>query len=220
MLTTLLIHEFKINFRTKEALFSMLSFGIVLMVSFVLSFQISDNKILFFLPGFFWITVLFVSVLGISRMFSHELSFRAITLLASGPVNRGLIFFSKTIIGTVYLAVVEIALLGCIWFFFHISFFNQIYLFFGLILIGNISIMVTSVFISGLTLSSKMSNVLVPLLVFPLLSPVIISLTKSTLGILQNSPFSEIQVWVLLVLTYCVLFTLLGYGLFDYLTEE
>ena len=220
MLTTLLIHEFKINFRTKEALFSMLSFGIVLMVSFVLSFQISDNKILFFLPGFFWITVLFVSVLGISRMFSHELSFRAITLLASGPVNRGLIFFSKTIIGTVYLAVVEIALLGCIWFFFNISFFNQIYLFFGLILIGNISIMVTSVFISGLTLSSKMSNVLVPLLVFPLLSPVIISLTKATLGILQNSPFSEIQVWVLLVLTYCVLFTLLGYGLFDYLTEE
>ena len=97
MLTTLLIHELKINFRTKEALFSMLSFGIVLMVSFVLSFQISDNKILFFLPGFFWITVLFVSVLGISRMFSHELSFRAITLLASGPVNRGMIFFSKTI---------------------------------------------------------------------------------------------------------------------------
>ena len=80
--------------------------------------------------------------------------------------------------------------------------------------------MVTSVFISGLTLSSKMSNVLVPLLLFPLLSPVIISLTKSTLGILQNSPFSEIQVWILLVLTYCVLFTLLGYGLFDYLMEE
>lgn len=220
MFKTLLLHEFKINFRTKEAFFSMLSFGMVLIVSLAFSFNISEEQFVSILPGFFWITVLFVSVLGINRMFSHELTFNAISLLSSAPVDRGMIFFTKTIIGLVYLSIIEGALIILIWFFFHISFLDQPFIVCGLFMLGNLSILVTGVFISGLTLSSRMSNVLVPLLMFPLLSPVIISLTKATQGTLQGLPVSDWQIWILIVSTYSVIFTLLGYGLFDYLMEE
>lgn len=220
MFKTLLWHEFKINFRTKEAFFSMLSFGMVLIVSMSFSFNISEEQFVSILPGFFWITVLFVSVLGMNRMFAHELNFNAISLLSSAPVNRGLVFFTKTIIGLVYLSIVESAIIVLIWLFSHVSFFNQPVIVCGLFMLGNLSILVTGVFISGLTLSSRMSNVLVPLLMFPLLSPVIISLTKATQGSLQGLPVSDWQIWILIVSTYSIVFTLLGYGLFDYLMEE
>ncbi|MDP6685033.1 MAG: heme exporter protein CcmB [Candidatus Marinimicrobia bacterium] len=220
LFNTLLCHEFKINFRTKEAFFSMLSFGMIMIVTFAFSLNISEEQIVSIIPGFFWMTVLFVSVLGINRMFFHELTFNAISLLSSAPVDRGLIFFTKTIIGLVYLSIIESVLIILIWFLFHVSFFNLPVLSFGLLILGNLSILVTGVFISGLTLSSRMSNVLVPLLMFPLLSPVIISLTKATQGLLQGLPITEWEIWILIISTYCVVFALLGYGLFDYLMEE
>jgi heme exporter protein B len=220
MFKLLFLHELKINFRTKEAFFSMISFGLVLSATLAFSIDLSANNYSNLLPGLFWMMILFMSVLGINRMFSHDVDFNAISMVSSAPVNRGMIFLSKTVAGVSLLMIVEFVILPWMGFIFSQSFFTQPLVMCGLISLGNISIITTGVFISGLTLSSRMNNVLVPLLMFPLLAPVLISLTKATQASIQGLPIGEGQIWILILSTYGILFLLLGYGLFDYLLEE
>jgi len=216
----LFLHELKINFRTKEAFFSMISFGLVLSATLAFSIDLSTNNYSHLLPGLFWMMILFMSVLGINRMFSHDVDFNAISMVSSAPVNRGMIFLSKTLAGVFLLMIVESVILPWMGFIFSQSFFIQPLVMCGLISLGNISIITTGVFVSGLTLNSRMNNVLVPLLMFPLLAPVLISLTKATQASIQGLSIVEWQIWILILTTYSFLFLLLGYGLFDYLMED
>jgi len=216
----ILKHELKINFRTKESFYSMLSFGMVLIVALGFTLNTSPEQLIKILPGMFWITVLFISVIGIYRMFAHEMTFNAISLFASSPINRSLILFTKVISGLVYLFIVELVLLGLIKLFFDVFFLDQLFLALGLIFIGNFSILITGVLLSGLTLNSQMKDVLIPILMFPLLSPVIIALTKSTQSLLEGIPIDQWQIWIFVIITYSIVFSILGYGFFDYFMEE
>ena len=67
---------------------------------------------------------------------------------------------------------------------------------------------------------SKLSEILLPLLFFPLVSPVIIAATKISTGVMSNDPFQLWQIWVLIIGSIIVLSGLAGYALFDYLMEE
>jgi heme exporter protein B len=67
---------------------------------------------------------------------------------------------------------------------------------------------------------ARLSEVLLPVLLFPLVSPVIIAATKISGSIMAGDPFSFWQIWLLIVLTVIVIFGLVGYTLFDFIAEE
>ena len=84
----------------------------------------------------------------------------------------------------------------------------------------NLAIMIVANLVSGIAMRSKLSEILLPLLFFPLVSPVIIAATKISTGVMSNDPFQLWQIWVLIIGSIIVLSGLAGYALFDYLMEE
>ena len=89
-----------------------------------------------------------------------------------------------------------------------------------IIIIGDLGIMVIGSLVSGLAMRAKMSEILLPILLFPLVSPVLIGAVKATNGWFQGIPFMNWQFWVLLMITFVLVFALLGYTIFDHITEE
>ena len=65
-----------------------------------------------------------------------------------------------------------------------------------------------------------MREVLIPVLLFPLASPVIIAATKSTVFIFENKPFGEWRIWILILFTFLLTSALLGYLFYDQIVEE
>jgi hypothetical protein len=53
-----------------------------------------------------------------------------------------------------------------------------------------------------------------------LVSPVIIAATKISGSIMVGDPYSFWKIWLLIILTVIVIFGLVGYTLFDFITEE
>jgi len=76
------------------------------------------------------------------------------------------------------------------------------------------------IMISGMGLRTRMGEVLVPVLLFPLLSPVIIAATKSTSAIAMGLPLSKFNFWIMILITFSVVFSLVGYLTFGAISEE
>ena len=86
--------------------------------------------------------------------------------------------------------------------------------------LANFAIMAIASLVSGIVVRSKYSDILLPILLFPLLSPIIIAATKISENIINQSPLTEWNVWILIVASVIIIFGLSGYTLFEYVVEE
>ena len=84
----------------------------------------------------------------------------------------------------------------------------------------NCAIMAIASLVSGIAMRARLSEVLLPILLFPLVSPVIIAAIKISGSIMVGDPYSFWKIWLLIILTVIVIFGLVGYTLFDFITEE
>ena len=84
----------------------------------------------------------------------------------------------------------------------------------------NLGMMAIANLVSGIVIRSSFSEVLLPLLMFPLLSPLMIAATKISHAIINSQSYEIWNVWVLIVVSIVVLFGLAGYALFDFIVEE
>ena len=220
MFALLIRKELLIELRSKELILSMLVFALAITLTFAFSSNISKVIVSNYASGMFWITILFVTILSVHRSFNYEKEFDAFSMLVMAPIDRGLIFFAKCVSGFIYLTIMEII--------FIIPFFKLLILEFPTnipvaiitTLYINLAIMIVANLVSGIAMRSKLSDILLPLLFFPLVSPVIIAATKISTGVMSNDPFQLWQIWVFIIGSIIVLSGLAGYALFDYLMEE
>ncbi|MEE8335152.1 MAG: heme exporter protein CcmB [Candidatus Neomarinimicrobiota bacterium] len=220
MFWILLKKELLIEFRSKEITISMLTFGMAIILTFSFAFNVSPQIFSNFAPGLFWIMILFVSVLGLHRSFSYEKEFDAFSLLISSPVDRGLIFFAKWISATLFISLMEILVVLPFFLFLGLQTPSSISGLFGTAVLCNAALMVVGSLVSGLAMRARLSEVLLPVLLFPLVSPVIIAAVKISSAQMAGDLFADWQIWLYIILSFIVIFGLVGFALFDHITEE
>ena len=220
MFLTLLKKELFIEFRSREVILSMLIFGLSIILVFAFTSNVSKVIVTNYAPGMFWIMVLLVTVLGVHRSFSYEKEFDAFSLLISSPIDRGLIYLAKWISGFIFLTIMEAIVIIPFFKFLLIEYPSDLLLFVVTTLLINLAIMSVASLVSGIAMRAKLSEVLVPILFFPLVSPVVIAASKISAGIMAGDPYQLWKIWLLIVISIIVIFSLVGYTLFDFITEE
>ena len=220
MFMTLLKKDLKLEFRSKEIILSTFVLGLSLLLVFALSFQNQTKIIYEFSSGILWIVILFISTFGLNRAFSIEQESSSMWSWLSSPIDRGLVFLSKMVSISIYVLLSEIMFLIPFFIFMKIptnfSLINLIIIIF----VGTLAIITIGCLISTITLQTRIRNALIPILLFPSCTPIIISATKSTLLILKNRPFIDWSFWLLLMITFFIIFSLVGYIIFDKVIEE
>lgn len=220
MLSVLIKKELFVELRNKEVVFSMLAFGTSVLLIFSFSFNSNPKTMHEIAPGLFWTLVLLSSSLGLHRMFGLEKDLDAFSSIIASPIDRSIIFLSKWISGFIFLSLTELLIVIPFFLFLGLSKPMSILPGLGIVMIGNLGIIAVGVLISGLGMRARMSAVLLPVLLFPLLTPLLISCVKSTAGWFNDNPFEFYQIWVMIMITYVVIFGLAGFTLFDQITEE
>lgn len=220
MFLTLLKKELFIEFRSREVILSMLIFGLSIILVFAFTSNVSKVIVTNYAPGMFWIMVLLVTVLGVHRSFSYEKEFDAFSLLISSPIDRGLIYLAKWISGFIFLTIMEAIVIIPFFKFLLIEYPSDLLLSVVTTLLINLAIMSVASLVSGIAMRAKLSEVLVPILFFPLVSPVVIAASKISAGIMAGDPYQLWKIWLLIVISIIVIFSLVGYTLFDFITEE
>ena len=220
MFYTLVRKDLLLEFRTKEIIIPMFTFGLAIILIFSLSFNASQEINHTFSPGLLWIIILFVSSLGLHRMFVLEKEFDAFTLNLAAPIDRGTIFISKVVSGTILLLIAEIMIIPPFVVFMNISIPSNWPIMMLILIIGDLGIMSIGAIISGLSMRAKLSEILFPILFFPLVSPHLIACVKATNYWFKGIPFINWQSWVYLIITFFIIFLLVGFMIFDFIAEE
>ena len=159
-------------------------------------------------------------MLGLHRSFSLEKEFDAIGLVLSAPVNRSLIFLSKWVSGFLFLLMAQIIIVPLFWLFLALDIPSQIGLWLLVFIMADLGIAAVRSLVAGITLRARMSEVLLPILLFPLVSPLLIAAVKSTDALMVGLPFEEWKVWGAIIFTFVIAFSVTGVLIFDYVSEE
>ena len=220
MFYTLVRKDLLLELRTKEIIIPMFAFGLVIILIFSLSFNASQEINHTFSPGLLWIIILFISSLGLHRMFVLEKEFDAFTLNLAAPIDRGVIFLSKVVSGTIILLIAEILIIPPFVIFLNLSIPSNWPIMIFILIIGDLGIMSIGAIISGLSMRAKLSEILFPILFFPLVSPHVIACVKATNYWFKEIPFFNWQSWIYLMITFFIIFFLVGFMIFDFITEE
>ena len=127
---------------------------------------------------------------------------------------------AKWIRGFLFLTIMEAIVIIPFFKFLLIEYPSDLLLSVVTTLLINLAIMSVASLVSGIAMRANLSEVLVPILFFPLVSPVVIAASKISAGIMAGEPYQIWQIWLLIVISIIVIFSLVGYTLFDFITEE
>ncbi len=212
--------EIRQEIRAKESIISMVVFGTSVILLFSFAFNATPAEFSRFLPGLMWMTFLFVSVLGLLRSFSAEKEMDAYAALLSSPVDRGSIYLGKLFAFWIFLLFAQLFTMPLFALFLNLNISAHLFTFMVLVFVTDWAIAAVGIMISGMGLRTRMGEVLVPVLMFPLLSPVLIAATKVTHTIVSGSTLAGTNFWMMILFTFAVVFTATGYLTFGAISEE
>lgn len=217
-LYAIIAKELQVEWRTKETLSAMLVFALLVLVIFNFAFDLQGVDIRVFGPGVLWVAFSFSGIIGLGRSFAAERDRGSLDGMLLAPVDRGAIFLGKAFANFLFILVMEAVTLPL-----FVILFNVPIVWFpliGYILMGTIGFAAVGTLLSAIAASTRMRDVMLPVLLFPVLVPLLVASVKLTEGALQELPFSDYQGWFNLLLAYDVIFLVVAYLVFEYVVEE
>ena len=208
------------EFRTKELITSMLTFSLLVTVIFSFAFGFSTTAVRLAVPSMLWITFTFAGVLGLSRSFALEKEGSAILGLLLTPTDRSLIYFGKMISNTLFVFVVGIIIIPMFVLFFNLGFKDTILPLVPVVLLGSIGFVAVGTLFSAMAVNTRLREVLLPILLFPIIIPLIVSAVKLSSIVLEGKPLSQGSSALQLLTAFDIIFIAACAVVFEYVIEE
>ncbi len=211
--------DFVAEFRTKEMLGAMLIFAFLVIITFSFAFNLTRDTLKEVFSGLVWVGFIFSGLLGLNRSFFAEKSHDALMGLMLCPVDRSAIYFGKVIGNFTFMTIMELITLPLFFVFFDYKAPGSIGLFVVVILLGTIGFISIGTLLAALAVNTRSSEMILPLLLFPVIVPIILGAVSSSSLILAGEPLSSYQHWLKLMLGYDLIFLAVPYILFDFVLE-
>lgn len=221
---TLLAKDLRQEFRTREMLTSMGIYALLVLVVFgaALAQSARGFDILQVSGGLIWALIVFTSLLGLNRSFSHEKEEGSLEGILLVPLDRSVIFLSKATSNLLFLAVVEIITLPLFYFFFltgetpSSTFWMTV----GPLAVGTIGITGIGTLLATITMNTRGKDVLLAVLFIPLTYPLLYACTAATTVAVLGGDISGAYVPALaLAAGYDVVMLLVSWLLYDYVVS-
>jgi heme exporter protein B len=208
------------EWKTKQILVTQIIFAGLVIVVFSFAFDPANNTTKAVIPGVIWVIIVFAGILGLNRSFISEQRNDTMQGLLVAPMEASSIFLGKFIANFTMILIVEIVSIPFLFLLFDFKFLGSIPYFILVIFVGSFGFVSIGTFLAALAANSKSSEMLLPLLLFPITSPILIGVTQATRLILSDmSKLSSALAWTQMVTAYDVIFFVVCILLIDYVLE-
>ena len=209
-----------IELRTKDTLNSMLFFGVVVLVIFNFSLESLRESIRPAVPGILWVAFAFSGTLGLNRMFAAEKENGCLQGLLMVPVDRGTIYFGKMLAATVFMFISEIVIFVFTLVFFNLTVWGEIPYLALVFLIGTLGFTAVGTLLSAIAVNTKLREVLLPLILFPVILPILVNAVEATNIILNTTEYGSLRLPVSIMSVFTIVFGTISFLLFEYVLED
>ncbi len=206
------------EWRSREIFSSMFVFVMLVTLIFNFAFELRVEDVTKVVPGALWVAFAFAGVLGLNRSFILEKDKGCLEGLLLAPVDRSAIFLGKWLGNVAFMVFVELLTLPIFSALFNVNLFRPA--FFLILALGTIGFAGTGTLFAAIAINTRAREVMLPVLLFSISIPVMISAVKATGVILDNLPLSEASNWIRLLVVFDVLFVIISLLTFEYVLEE
>lgn len=187
----LLGKEVRTEFRSRELLSTTIVFVLIVVVVFSFTFDPTTNESRRFGPGLLWMAFLFAASLMLQPCFLREHTNDTLSALRLAVRDPFAIFLAKIAANTLFLLVTELLMLPVFAALFNVSFGAQLPAILLTFALGSLGISVTGTALSAISAQARMRELLLPLLLLPLLTPILVVSTEVTVRLMQPEPYLE-----------------------------
>src|SRR5690242_14274181 len=216
----LLGKELRTEFRSRELLTTTIVFILVVVVLFSFTFDPTTTESRRFGPGLLWLAFLFAASLMLQPCFLREQVNDTLSALRLALEDPFPVLLAKLAANTIFLLLTEILLLPVFAILYNVPIlrvFPQLVL---VLFLGSLGLGVTGTALSAISSQARMRELMLPLLLLPLLTPLLIASTEATAALFDAANPVLRWDWLAFLIAFDVVFLTALWLFGEYLLEE
>lgn len=219
-IAAILAKDIVLELRGKDIIISMLVFALIVVAIFNFIFDPGSDVMRRTAPGILWVAIIFAGNIGLSRSFAREHENSMMQGLLLCPVDRSLIFIAKVLGNILFISIVQVIAIPVMVILFDLTVLPVIGPLALVLFLGTVGFASVGTLFSTISAHTKSREVMLPILLFPVSIPIILSATKSTTYLLNDGSTEHIASWIHILIAFDVIFTVACFLLYEYVLEE
>jgi len=222
VVTTLLVKDLRVEWRSKEVLLVMVLFSIMTVVLFHFSFDIGlDPEVRWSISaGMLWLAFAFAGMLGLSRSFTQERQRQTLRGLFTSPIDRSLVYVAKLLSNLTLLVLVQLVTYPVFGLLLDLPWQETLPEVLLVFLLAGIGFAAPGTLFAAASSNVRLREAMLPVLLFPITLPALIAGEEATAGLLKGEDLASIAIWIKILGAFDVIFVTVGVLLFEFAMED
>ena len=212
-LWTHLVKDLRIEWRSREAINSMLFFALLVVVLFSLAFSPRGAFSQEISGGVICVATLFASMSALNQAWAREIRHQVLDAQRMAPTPGADLFLAKVIANFLFVSIVQLVLAPVFLVFYNLRVEGQAWQLALVLPLGTWALVANGTFFAALSIRSRNRELLLPLILFPIFMPALLAMVLATGSILTGD--SDPTLWIKMLAGYDIIFTTVSLLLFD-----
>ena len=212
-LWTHLVKDLRIEWRSKEAINSMLFFALLVVVLFSLAFDPRGSFSREIAGGVLTVAVLFASVSALNQAWAREIRHQVLDAQRMAPTSGSQLLLAKIIANFLFVTIVQAVLAPVFMVMYNLRIEGNPWQVLLVLTLGTWALLANGTFFAAMSIRSRNRELLLPLILFPIFMPALLAMVLATGSILTGE--SDPTLWIKLLLGYDIIFTTVSLLLFE-----
>src|SRR6266700_3356189 len=208
-----MVKDMRLEWRSKDALNSMLFFSLLVVVIFMFSFDPLAEESRHIVGGLVWIGFLFSSVTALNQTWARELRNQVLDAYRVSPAPANALFLAKAFGNFIFVTVLEALMTPLFIVFYKLRALGPTWELLPIAALGTWALVVNGTFFAAISLRTRSREIMLPLLLFPISIPALIGMVNATTAVLTGE--ESTRFWIALLVAYDVVFTIACLLLFE-----
>ncbi|MDQ6738678.1 MAG: heme exporter protein CcmB [Gemmatimonadota bacterium] len=209
-----------IELRSRSVILSALAFALLSITIFFFAWDPTAVASIDLAPGVLWVIFTFSGLLGLHRSFGVEQPTRAMDALLAAPVDREAIYLGKLIANLAFVLLVQAISLPAVALLYNVPMTGFVAPLIGVILLASVGLVAVGTLFSSMAVSTRLAELLLPLLALPFFVPVILPAAQATARLMGGRALSEVAGYIQILAAFDVIFLVVCTLLYPYTLEQ
>ena len=207
--------DLRIEWRSREAINSMLFFALLVVVLFSMAFDPTQATSREIAGGVLCVATLFASVSALNQAWAREIRHQVLDALRMTPSDGAALFLAKVLANFLFVSLVQLVLGPIFFIFYNLHPLGNPWLLLLVVPLGTWALVSNGTFFAALSIRSRNRELLLPLILFPIFLPALLAMVLSVKTILTGDNSDPNFLWIKLLCGYDIIFTTVSLLLFD-----
>ncbi len=202
-----------LEWRSRDAINSMLCFALLVVVIFSFAFDPSAEESRRIAGGLVWVAFLFAAVVALNQTWARELRNQELDAYRVSPAPANSLFLAKALGNFIFVSLLEALMTPLFIVFYNLRDLGPAWQLAMIAPLATWALVINGTFFAAISLRTRSREVMLPLLLFPISIPALLAMVEATSVVLTGE--SSPAFWIRLLAIYDLVFTTVCLLLFE-----